>query len=214
MSEPVLHLTTDEMNHVEDRIRSLFPEHDQLLILHEIESKYCHSDIGILFKSEKNSKLPVILFTMGCSAAGVPIKDHDHAFEVIYKLPRSAFADDLSEDTCSICGKNPRMSTEIVKKEYRYVIEDMIRISKLPAMTGEYYGNGHTIEINSKRTVGLLSISNIILKKFNHNKYDFKLYHLVYLNKKQLNKILSVKNMLMRQCYLYSILKYNNTTLN
>lgn len=208
MSE-LLQLTSEEMENVENSIRSLFPNHDQLFILHEIESKYCHSDIGILFTSNKDSGLPVILFTLGCSAAKVILDDTKYqSFEMIYKLPRSAFADDLSEDMCSICGRNPRMSIEIVKEEYRYIIYDLLKLSKLPALTGEYYGNGHTIEINSDRSVGLLSFNNSYRKC-----HDFNLYHIVYLNKNQLEQIIKSKD-LERQEILYSILRYNDATLN
>lgn len=205
MSE-LLQLTPEEMEHVENRVRSLFPEHDQLLIIHEKESKYCHSDLGILFTSNKESKLPVILFTMGCSAAKIiDTQNKQHSFELLYELPRTAFADDLSEENCVVCGKNPKAAIDLIKPEYKYVIEDMIKMSKLPALTGEYYGNGHTIEINSDRTVGLLSFSN------RNHKGDFKLYHIIYLNDKQLSKILKTKDMLSRQAILASIFKYNTT---
>lgn len=207
MSE-LLQLTPEEMEHVENRVRALFPEHDQLLIIHEKESKYCHSDLGILFTSNKESKLPVILFTIGCSATKINLGGFEHSFELIYKLPRNAFAEDMSEENCELCGRNPKTTIDLIAPEYRYVIEDMIKMSKLPAVTSEYYDSGHTIEINSGRIVGLLSFSN------KDHKDEFQLYHIIYLNKKQFKKISATKDMMNRQIVLADILKYNEAYIN
>lgn len=127
-------LSVEEMEFIEDSFKKMFPNREDFTVLHEFESKYVHSDIGIL----SGESCSTILFTMGMSCT---IMDGGKQCEVFVELPKEAFYQNPTEQVLA----NGAKLNDIINPEYSFIIRDLIDISKMPAMEGDLYNDTDTI---------------------------------------------------------------------
>lgn len=139
-------LSVEEMKFIGDSFKKMFPNREDFTVLHEIESKYVHSDIGILSGESCNT----ILFTMGMSCT---IMDGGKQCEVFVELPKEAFYQNPTEQVLA----NGAKLNDIINPEYSFIIMDLIDISKMPAQDHEIYKDLDTLSINT-RIYGLRKI--------------------------------------------------------
>lgn len=127
-------LSVEEMEFIEDSFKKKFPNRKDFAVLHEIESEYVHSDIGIL----SGESCSTILFTMGMSCT---IMDGGKQCEVFVELPKEAFYQNPTEQVLA----NGAKLNDIINPEYNFINRDLIDISKMPAIDGDLYKDTDTI---------------------------------------------------------------------
>ena len=132
--ENVKYLNEEQMEAIHDKFREIYPDHDQVIYLHEKESEYVHSDLGFMWSS--GDKDLIIIYTMGMSAS------KNSNIELFIKVPKNMMLKELS---CSICDNKSSNIIDCIDPKYLFLIKDMIKLTKLPEMTGEVYSDGHTI---------------------------------------------------------------------
>ena len=134
--ENVKYLSVEQMDAIENKFTEVYTEHDQIMYLHEKESEYVHSDLGFMWSENKDL---MIIFTVGMSAS------ENSNMELFITVPKNMILDKL---TCEICEDKSEDWYKKIDHRYLFLIKDLIRLTKLPEMTGEIYDDGHTIMMN------------------------------------------------------------------
>ena len=138
----VKELSPEEMDIICDEFGKLFPDMNNLTIIHEKESEEIHADIGILY-SDNEKRNYIILFTLGMSNT---IMSNNRKCELFVQVPKSYF---LVNPTCEICCENNKPLKDITSDNCKIVISDLISLIKYVAHDPKPYENYNTIQTNS-----------------------------------------------------------------
>ncbi len=136
------YLPTEIMDKIGESFEQAFPNRDTMII-HEIESKFVHTDIGVMMSEDKND---VILYTLGMSAA---LMQNGRRCELFTKISLDHI---LIVPECEICGDSRVTPKDCFDEYARDRISTLIMLSKCIDARGEVYKDCDTLFTNEQNT--------------------------------------------------------------
>ncbi len=124
--DPVFY-TEQQMNEIEAFINEQWGDNKDGYIVHEIESKYVHTDVSIIEDSEGGG-ITLATFGMGAREMKSPFPNYDRIELVMYGSSGLRAKED-----------------EKLNKKNMIACSELVRLSKYPFANDTWFGHGHTI---------------------------------------------------------------------
>lgn len=188
----VKYLNNYEMEEIQNWLNKMYPDRDTTII-HEVESRYVHSDLIILYP--RNDTDNVIVHSMGMSCTNM--RKLPNYAEIFMEFQNDA----IQRMGCESQGRDILSVREVINPRYRNAIKDIISITKIPECNNCYLGDTHTIE-REGRYYALLT------NKYMHlNNKMIAQYKLISLTEKQIDTLDGINDLYSRNKYVSSIVK-------